>query len=296
MVTLTPVLVRHSRGFQHINKQIAAFQMDIAGEKKAISGAPNLQILILLWCSECKPPFVPIVLDTQFLGIGDQGLHHGFHGRQDLFLEEEMEKKEPFDLFRKWFQQVKEDPRTVEPNAMHLSTSSKDGAPSGRLVLLKGFGEDGFRFFTHYTSRKGQELEENPRAAITFNWIHFSRQVRIEGDIEKLPVETANEYFNKRPYQSQIGALCSDQSKPVESRDILFQKEQLLKLQYKEGQVPRPEFWGGYLLKPKMIEFWQGRSDRIHDRIRFRFPAANEPDGVLTKPGDKGWIYEELYA
>ncbi|CAG9761059.1 unnamed protein product [Ceutorhynchus assimilis] len=223
----------------------------------------------------------------------------GLLRREDILLEEDIEKKDPIDLFRKWFQQLKEDPGTImEPSAMHLTTCTKDGVPSGRLVLLKGFAEDGFRFFTHYQSRKGQELEENPRAAITFNWTHMSRQVRVEGEVEKLPVQAANEYYNQRRYDSQISSLCSgkDTSKPVPSRAVLLQKQKFLKELYREGRVPMPELWGGYLLKPKMVEFWQGKHNGIDDRIRFRRPAANEVvDGVLTKPGENGWVYERLY-
>ncbi|XP_066140044.1 pyridoxine/pyridoxamine 5'-phosphate oxidase-like isoform X2 [Euwallacea fornicatus] len=204
------------------------------------------------------------------------GMRHDYNNKKNLFLEEHIQKKEPFDLFQKWFEQVQRDPRTVEPNAVCLSTCTKDGIPSGRFVLLKGFNKDGFRFFTHYTSRKGQDL------------------VRIEGDVEKLCFDVADTYFKSRPYQSQIGALCSDQSKPIFDRDVLAKKETELRATYKEGEVPRPPFWGGYLLKPHTIEFWQGQTDRIHDRIRFRFPKEGEPDGVLTKQGEDGWIYERL--
>ncbi|XP_050310537.1 pyridoxine-5'-phosphate oxidase [Anthonomus grandis grandis] len=221
-------------------------------------------------------------------------LRKQYHGKDTLFLEETIEKKDPIDLFGKWFKLVKDDPRTVEANSMCLSTCTKDGFPSGRQVLLKSYGEDGFRFCTHYTSRKGQEIEENPRGAITFYWEHFHRSVRIEGTIEKAPFSDADEYFSKRPYTSQIGALCSDQSKPVANRAVLEAKEKELKAKYKEGEVPRPPLWGIYILKPRSIEFWQGQTDRIHDRIRFRFPNEGEPDGVLSKQGDNGWIYERL--
>ncbi|CAG9761058.1 unnamed protein product [Ceutorhynchus assimilis] len=224
-----------------------------------------------------------------------QGLQRGFQGGGKLLLEEEIIKKDPSDLFRKWYEEVKEDPRTEEPTAMYLSTCTKDGVPSGRLVLLNEFGAEGFKFFTHYISRKGQELKENPRAAITFNWIHFSREVRVEGDVEKLPDDVSDVVFSQRPYFRQIGTLSSNQSKPVASRDVLVDRERRLKKHFKEGRVPRPDFWGGYLLKPKIFEFWQGHADHLHDRIRFRFPVSNEPDGVLTKQGENGWIYERLY-
>nr|CAI5869438.1 unnamed protein product [Callosobruchus analis] len=191
--------------------------------------------------------------------------------------------------------------------------SFRDGYPTARYVLLKGYSKDGFIFFTHYTSRKGQQLvcfekryaenvlttfcfqEENPRAALTFYWEHYSRSVRIEGDVEKLSFDDAEKYFKNRPYQSQIGALCSNQSFPVASRKDMEEIALQLKEKYKEGEVPRPPLWGGYIVKPHTIEFWQGQTDRIHDRIRFRRPKENEPDGLLTHQGEDGWIYERLY-
>nr|CAI5819758.1 unnamed protein product [Callosobruchus analis] len=188
-------------------------------------------------------------------------MRHPYHDKNDFFLEDNIEVKEPLDLFNKWFQVVKSDTRTVEPNAMCLSTCAKDGYPTARYVLLKGYSKDGFIFFTHYTSRKGQQLvcfekryaenvlttfcfqEENPRAALTFYWEHYSRSVRIEGDVEKLSFDDAEKYFKNRPYQSQIGALCSNQSFPVASRKDMEEIALQLKEKYKEGEVPRPPLW-----------------------------------------------------
>jgi pyridoxamine 5'-phosphate oxidase len=137
--------------------------------------------------------------------------------------------------------------------------------------------------------------EENPHCALTFYWAYCNRSVRIEGVAEKLPFSDADQYFKSRPYQSQIGALCSDQSKPIKNRNVLAEKERELKGVYGEGEVPRPPQWGGYLVRPQSIEFWQGQTDRIHDRIKFRRPTSGEePDGVLTRQGDEGWIYERL--
>ncbi|KAG5874410.1 hypothetical protein JTB14_033167 [Gonioctena quinquepunctata] len=222
------------------------------------------------------------------------GMRVDYNGKLDLFLEEHLETKEPLYVFDKWFKIIKNDPRTVEANAMCLSTATKEGIPSARYVLMKGYSKEGFIFFTHYSSRKGDELEENPHAALTFYWDHYSRSVRIEGTVEKLPFSQADEYFNKRPYQSQIGALCSDQSKPVASRKLLAEREKELKNKHGEGEVPRPPLWGGYLVKPLSYEFWQGQTDRIHDRIRFRRPQPNEPDGVFTHQAEDGWVYERL--
>ncbi|XP_072387464.1 pyridoxine-5'-phosphate oxidase-like isoform X1 [Diabrotica undecimpunctata] len=223
------------------------------------------------------------------------GMRASYNSKLVSFLEKDIEIKEPYNLFERWFKLVKDDPRTVEANAMCVSTATKDGFPSARYCLLKGFTKDGFIFFTHYTSRKGKELEENPRAALTFYWDHFNRSVRIEGDVEKLPFSDADEYFSKRPFRSQIGALCSNQSVPVEGRHILEEKAEELASKYKDGEVPRPPLWGGYLVKPRRFEFWQGQTDRIHDRIIFRKPnCPNEPDGILTHPAEDGWIYERL--
>ncbi|XP_018562256.1 pyridoxine-5'-phosphate oxidase [Anoplophora glabripennis] len=221
------------------------------------------------------------------------GMRVNYNERTNLFLEENLEIKEPFYLFDKWFKIVKNDPRTVEANAMCLATATKTGLPSARFVLLKGYSKEGFTFFTHYTSRKGKELEENPNAALTFYWEHYSRSVRIEGTVEKLPFSDADNYFSKRPYQSQIGALCSRQSEPISGREVLSCNERELKSKYKE-EVPRPSLWGGYMVKPHTIEFWQGQTDRIHDRIRFRRPKENEPDGILTHEAEEGWVYERL--
>ncbi|KAJ3642392.1 hypothetical protein Zmor_025184 [Zophobas morio] len=218
-----------------------------------------------------------------------------YNDRTNLFLEEDIEVKEPFHLFEKWFNGVRGHPAIEEPNAMCLATATKDGFPSARYVLCKGYSKEGFKFFTHYTSRKGQELEENPRCALTFYWAPYKKSVRIEGIAEKLPFCDADDYFQTRPYQSQIGALCSNQSKPITSREVLARKEEELKGVYSEGGVPRPPQWGGYIVKPTSIEFWHGQTDRIHDRIKFRKPRdSSEPDGILTHQGENGWIYERL--
>ncbi|KAJ8981626.1 hypothetical protein NQ317_000854 [Molorchus minor] len=248
-----------------------------------------LQNVIRLF-NKCYSYYLTTAMDVS-------GMRTNYNERSNLFLEEYLEIKEPLYLFDKWFKIVKNDPRTVEPNAMCLATATTDGKPSARFVLLKGYSKDGFIFFSHYTSRKGQELEDNPHAALTFYWEHYSRSVspcELEGIAKRLPFSEADSYFNKRPYQSQIGALCSDQSKAISGRNVLSVREQELKKQYSEGQVPRPPLWGGYIIQPTSIEFWQGQTDRIHDRIRFRRPKDNEPDGVLTHEAEDGWVYERL--
>ncbi|XP_025833713.1 pyridoxine-5'-phosphate oxidase isoform X3 [Agrilus planipennis] len=223
------------------------------------------------------------------------GMRHEYNTRINLLLEENLQSKDPFVIFDQWFNEAKKCDKIIEPNAMCLATANKNSVPSARFVLCKGYGNKGFKFFTHYTSRKGQELEENPQAALTFYWAPFSRSVRIEGVIEKLPFSEADEYFNARPYQSQIGALCSDQSKPIEGRHVLANLEKELRAKYKEGEVPRPKMWGGYLLVPKSIEFWQGQNDRIHDRIKFIKPINNEVTGEkYLHEGENGWYYHRL--
>ncbi|KRT78153.1 hypothetical protein AMK59_8104, partial [Oryctes borbonicus] len=207
---------------------------------------------------------------NQLLITGKKVLSTALPLRTTSIQEENIGVKEPFHLFDQWFQEAVNNPSIMEPNAACLATSTKEGIPSARFVLCKGYDPTGFKFFTHYTSRKGQEIEENPNVALTFYWPQFSRSIRIEGVAEKLPFLDADEYFKSRPYQSQIGALSSDQSKPIEGRHILWQKEVELKKQYSEGNVPRPEQWGGYKILPRSIEFWQGQTDRIHDRIKFR--------------------------
>ncbi len=174
----------------------------------------------------------------------------------------------PFEQFKIWLHEA-ETTQINEPTAMHLATVSLSGRPSGRIVLLKGL-DTGFVFYTNYDSRKGKDLINNPFASITFFWAEMERQVRIEGTVEKVKTELAEQYFASRPFDSRIGAIASPQSQIIESREVLEHKYAELWQQYEGAEPPKPENWGGFRLLPEVFEFWQGRKSRLHDRLRYK--------------------------
>jgi pyridoxamine 5'-phosphate oxidase len=175
----------------------------------------------------------------------------------------------PIEQFRRWFDEALA-ADLHEPNAMILATATPDGRPSARIVLLKGFDERGFVFYTNYDGRKSRELEANPFCALVFYWGELERQVRVEGRASRVPGEESDAYFERRPRGSQLGAWASEQSRPVRDRGVLEERLRELKGEYEDREVPRPPFWGGSRVEPETIEFWQGRENRLHDRLRYR--------------------------
>ena len=189
--------------------------------------------------------------------------------------------RDPIELFGVWFEQAKES-GILLPESASLATANRDGVPSSRMVLLKSFAVDGFVFFTNYGSRKAREMDENPKASLLLHWVVLQRQVRVEGSVERVSAEASAAYFRTRDRGSQIGAWVSRQSEELEGRSVLQTRAEEIEQRFKGEDVPFPPFWGGYRLIPECIEFWQGRLNRLHDRLEY------------TR-ADGGWTARRLY-
>jgi len=196
-------------------------------------------------------------------------------------LREEDVDPDPIRQFQRWFDEATQS-EVHDPNAMTLATATADGRPSARVVLLRGVDERGFAFFTNYQSKKARELGANPRAALVFFWHDLERQVRIEGRVERATAPESDQYFQSRPVGAKIGAWASPQSEVIPSRDELEKRCREIENRFSDGPIPRPANWGGYRVVPEAIEFWQGRPNRLHDRLRY------------TRSAEDGWIIERL--
>ncbi|XP_032093088.1 pyridoxine-5'-phosphate oxidase isoform X1 [Thamnophis elegans] len=222
-------------------------------------------------------------------------LRKNYRGDEEAFEEKHLTSLNPIQQFSAWFEQAMKCPSIGEVNAMCLATCTREGRPSARMLLLKGFNQEGFRFFTNHESRKGRELDSNPFASMVFYWEPLNRQVRIEGSVEKLPEQESEKYFHSRPKSSQIGAVVSRQSTVIADREYLRKKNAELEEIYRDTKVPKPGYWGGYILKPEVIEFWQGQTNRLHDRIVFRYLQDSSTSlDPLTHRGEGNWVYERL--
>ena len=189
---------------------------------------------------------------------------------------------EPFELFDNWFKAVENSKTTEEVNAMTIATIGQDGFPRSRVVLLKSVSSDGFVFYTNYESEKGKAITNNPNVCLSFFWQSQEQQVIIKGIAKKVTQETSEKYFNSRPIGSRLGAIVSNQSQVIENRKYLEDKLKMLEKKYQNQEIPMPNFWGGFIVEPISIEFWQGRPNRLHDRIRYSLQA------------DKSWKIERL--
>jgi pyridoxamine 5'-phosphate oxidase len=207
-------------------------------------------------------------------------------------LEEADVASNPIDQFTRWWNEAVAS-QIDEVNAMTLATVNATGVPAARIVLLKGYNPNGFIFFTNYESDKGKNLAQNPNAALVFFWKELERQIRIEGTVQKVSAQESDRYFNSRPASSRIGAWASPQSAVIENRLVIEQNVERYSSIFANDSIERPDHWGGYIVKPTSIEFWQGRSSRLHDRIRYKLETSGYNAATDTRT-DANWTIERL--
>jgi pyridoxamine 5'-phosphate oxidase len=264
--------VRCPLSFARCSLLVSSSDLRVSGAESRVGAVPDPANMVALGdCCKTTTNNGPVSVK-----IDKRRKEHGLFN-----LREEDLDADPIRQFKCWFDQASLS-EVPEVNAMALATATHDGRPSVRMVLLRGFDERGFTFFTNYESRKARELEANPYAAMVFFWHDLERQVRVEGRIERVSADESDRYFDSRPAGSRLGAWASPQSEVIVSREILETQFHLLESQYPDGQIPRPENWGGYRLVPNSMEFWQGRPNRLHDRLRY----TRRPQG--------GWLIERL--